>query len=69
MILAKSNALSRVLSICAKILQIDRSPAEPIGSAAVPLDPHIARDIGLTPSEVERLRHRWPSQSTQHPYL
>lgn len=69
MILAKSNALSRALSICAKILHIDRKPSKPVGSTAMPLDPHIARDIGLTPSEVERLRHRWPSQSTQHPYL
>ena len=69
MILAKPNALARALSTCAKILHILRKPAKPIGSTAVPLDPHIARDIGLTPSEVERMRHRWPSQSTQHPYL
>lgn len=30
---------------------------------------HIARDIGLSPHEVELLHHRWPSEEARHPRL
>ena len=63
------NTLWRVLSTCAYFLRPKPRATPPKGTALPPLSPHIARDIGLTPSEVERLRHRWPSQSTRHPYL
>lgn len=67
--LTRNNALRRALTSCAKILQLTRPHETPSGTAPPPLTPHIARDIGLSPSEVEQMRHRWPSQSTQHPYL
>ncbi|WP_299621007.1 hypothetical protein [uncultured Tateyamaria sp.] len=67
--LIKSNALLRGLSTCAKIFRWWRSTNIPEGTAPPPLTPHIARDIGLSPSTQARMRHRWPSQSTQHPYL
>ncbi|MEL6452934.1 MAG: hypothetical protein AAFQ19_16900 [Pseudomonadota bacterium] len=67
--LTRSNALLRALSACAKLFHLPRRrPARP-GPSLPPLSPHIARDIGLSPSDEARLRHRWPSQSTQHPYL
>ena len=28
---------------------------------------HLARDIGLSPADLEELRHEWPSQTTHHP--
>ncbi len=34
-----------------------------------PPSDHIAKDIGLSPHEVERLRLQWPSQTMRHPYL
>jgi len=67
--LTRSNALWRALSSCAKFFHFSGRTTTPKGTVLPPLNPHIARDIGLTPSEQERLRHRWPSQSTQHPYL
>ena len=33
------------------------------------LSDHIARDIGLSQAEADRLRHEWPSQTYRHPYL
>ncbi|MFL4469892.1 hypothetical protein ACERZ8_08465 [Tateyamaria armeniaca] len=65
----RHNALLRAQSICAKIWQQMKPKPSIKGTALPPLDPHISRDIGLTPGEEERLRHRWPSQSTRHPYL
>ncbi|WP_299146958.1 hypothetical protein [uncultured Tateyamaria sp.] len=63
------NTLWRALLTCAYFLRIKPRATLPKGTALPPLSPHILRDIGLTPSEAERLRHRWPSQSTHHPYL
>lgn len=37
-------------------------------STALP-SAHIARDIGLSPADAERLNIKWPSQSVRHPYL
>ncbi|MEO0379147.1 MAG: hypothetical protein AAF252_02690 [Pseudomonadota bacterium] len=67
--LIQRNALLRALSACAKMLRPSRKNETFEGTASLPLTPHIAQDIGLSPSEIERLRHRWPSQSTHHPYL
>lgn len=67
--LTRQNALLRAQSICAKIWQYARRKPATKGTALPPLNPHIAQDIGLTPSEQEILRHRWPSQSTHHPFL
>ncbi len=30
---------------------------------------HLARDIGLSPAELERLQFRWPSELVQHPRM
>jgi len=67
--LTRQKALLRARIFCAKIWQNVRRRPVPKGTGLLPLTPHIARDIGLTPGEAERLRHRWPSQSTRHPYL
>lgn len=67
--LTRQNALLRAQILCAKIWQQIRRRPAPETTGLLPLSPHIARDIGLTPGEVERLRHRWPSQVTRHPYL
>jgi len=67
--LTHQNALLRAQIFCAKIWQQTRHRPTPKGTGLLPLNPHIARDIGLTPGEVERLRHRWPSQVTRHPWL
>jgi len=67
--LTRQNALLRAQAFCAKIWQQTRRKPTPKSTGLLPLTPHIARDIGLSPGEVERLRHRWPSQSTRHPYL
>lgn len=67
--LIRSNALLRALETCAKIFRSSAKRPEPEGTAPPPLTPHIARDIGLSASTVARMRHRWPSQSTQHPWL
>lgn len=67
--LTQSNAFLRALFTCAKIFRPDAKSEAPTGTAPPPLTPHIARDIGLSPSMQEQMRHRWPSQSTQHPYL
>ena len=67
--LIQTNALWRALSACAKFFQTRHTDPDHDVGAPPPLTPHIARDIGLSPSEIERMRHRWPSQSTQHPYL
>ena len=65
----RHNALLRVQIFCAKILRKARRKPAVKGSTLPPLTPHIARDIGLSPSELELLRHRLPSQTTWHPYL
>ncbi|MEO1557418.1 MAG: hypothetical protein AAFS01_13375 [Pseudomonadota bacterium] len=67
--LIHTNALLRALSTCAKIFHFAPSKETIEGTALPPLTAHIARDIGLNPSELEQMRHRWPSQSTRHPYL
>ncbi|MEQ3709127.1 MAG: hypothetical protein ABNH38_03250 [Tateyamaria sp.] len=67
--LIHSNALLRALNTCAKIFRHASSKEAIEGTALPPLTAHIARDIGLSPSELEQMRHRWPSQSTRHPYL
>lgn len=59
-----------VHSLCAKIwhaLTTSRPSAE--GQVLPPPSERIARDIGLTQAEAERLRIKWPSQTTRHPYL
>lgn len=33
------------------------------------INDHIARDIGLTPAELERLHWQAPSQTYRHPHL
>ncbi len=67
--LTRNNALLRAQSFCAKIWQQLRPRPAIKGTALPPLTDHIARDIGLSPGEQEAMRHRWPSQSTRHPYL
>ncbi len=67
--IARSNALLRALFTCAEILREYGTPPPPNGTAPPPLNDHIARDIGLSAGEVARLKHQWPSQSAQHPYL
>ncbi len=67
--LTHSNALLRALLSCAKIFRKSTERDTVEGTAPAPLTPHIARDIGLSPSTQEQMRHRWPSQSTQHPWL
>jgi len=67
--LIHTNALLRALTTCAKIFRQSPSKEEIEGTAMPPLTTHIARDLGLSPSELEQMRHRWPSQSTRHPYL
>ena len=64
-----TNALLRALNTCAKIFRQAPRKEAIEGTALPPLTAHIARDIGLNPSELEQMRHRWPSQSTRHPYL
>lgn len=67
--LIQNNALLRALLSCVKMFRVIRDSTTIEGTAPPPLTAHIARDIGLTPSEIEQMRHRWPSQSTHHPYL
>ena len=69
MYLAQNSALWRVLLSCADFIRYFNRPRDPKGTAPPPLNAHIARDIGLSPSEQALLRHRWPSQSTHHPFL
>lgn len=47
-----------------KILSIrpKKNPLPPKGS-------RMARDIGLSPAQSERLHLRWPSEDVRHPYL
>lgn len=42
----------------------DQSP-----SCSPPLTEHLARDIGLSPAEMERLHLRLPSETIRHPRL
>jgi len=67
--LIQNSALWRALSACVNFAHHLKTPRDIQGTAPPPLSAHIARDIGLSPGEQERMRHRWPSQSTQHPYL
>jgi len=67
--MTRNNALWRAYISCAKIWQYVRGKPVAKGTAMPPLSHHIARDIGLTPSQLDLMRHRWPSQSTRHPYL
>lgn len=69
MLLSRHNALLRAQSFCAKILHYFRRRDAPAGSELPPLTPHILNDIGLSPTDEARLRHKWPSQTTRHPYL
>jgi len=66
---AKPNALLRALLSCVEILHKHGTPPPAKGTAPPPLNDHMARDIGLTDGQVARLKHEWPSQSMQHPYL
>ena len=67
--LTRSNALLRALSTCAEFLRKQRKPKQAEGTALPPMSDHIARDIGLTPSQRAKLSHRWPSEQNRHPYL
>jgi uncharacterized protein YjiS (DUF1127 family) len=60
----------RLQLVCAKIWQtLTRWPTLPKrGKIDVP-SAHIARDIGLSPSEIERLTLRLPSETTNFPML
>lgn len=57
--------LSKLLRVTPKWLQAFMSQA---GHPTPPLNDHLARDIGLSPTEFERQRLRLPSQHTHHPY-
>ncbi|WP_299722834.1 hypothetical protein [uncultured Tateyamaria sp.] len=67
--LTRSNALLRAQSFCAKIWQQMQPKPKVKGATLPPLTSHIARDIGLSPGELAEMRHRWPSETTRHPYL
>lgn len=46
----------------------DRSPfARPDLDVPRTIDARMARDIGMSDTEVERHRFRWPSQTFRHP--
>ena len=76
MALIERNALRRAEIVCAKIASylswlLPRSLKEPPGD--VPhvggLSDRMLRDIGLFPKDIERYRHRFPSQHDHHPRL
>ncbi len=67
--MARSNALLRALSTCAKFLRANRKTKTSKGTTLPPMTDHIARDIGLTPSQRAQMKHRWPSAENRHPYL
>ena len=67
--LTRANALLRALSTCAKFLHPRAKPKGTEGTALPPMTDHIARDIGLTPSQRAKMSHRWPSETNRHPYL
>ncbi|MEW9918388.1 hypothetical protein AB2B41_02135 [Marimonas sp. MJW-29] len=70
------NAPWRAGIVFAKIRQIGVTlkhlfkALKPSGTIGRPrFSAHIARDIGLTPHELELLNHRWPSEEARHPRL
>ena len=54
--------------IVAHVLRRLRDRFKDFGHPKPPLTDHLSRDIGLTPTELEHLKLRLPSQDTHHPY-
>ncbi len=45
-------------------------PSKPtISKQPLKLSPHLARDIGLTKADLERLNFEWPSSSDKRPLI
>jgi hypothetical protein len=70
------SGLWHALSTCAKIVL--SSAVNPVLNHLFPrhrskqikhISDHLARDIGIGPTEMERHRHVWPSQSVDRPRI
>ena len=71
---SEKNAQPRGGSLFAKIrrmftalLRLSPSPHHPKAPGVERISDYLAQDIGMSPGELERLRHQWPSQSSHHP--
>lgn len=69
MALALKNALWRGWIFAS--LNWTKKPPASRNAHALPksLSDHLARDIGVTQAELDRLRHVWPSETQNHPRL